>query len=491
MQCWLVVILMAAYLATLTPGHVFTNDDFAAYVMHARNLVEGRPYSSLHYILNPEGKWIGPPEGYPPVYPLLLTPSYKLFGFNLRMMKVLTVIPFGLFLTAYFLLLERVLPFPMRLFALVVMGCNPFVWTYRDYLLSEFPYMMFCFWALLVMDRVYETLPRHRWEAGRAILLALLLYCTYGTRTIGLVLLLGFCLADFLRFKRISRFLLIVVFLAASLIIVQNLFLQSPRGYMDAFHPAGRWVLKNSFYYAKVLSYTWENGFSKKAQIVFALLFTALAAVNFSGRLWKKKFAGAEFYVLLYLAVLVSWSAEIGLRGLLPILPLYFAYGLAEFWRIVNRVGRNTRAALVAALLLSVGGTYATEHWHLLHQAHEPNVLDPTAQELFSFLRDRTQPGEVLIFTKPRSLALFTNRTVASLTPDESPEDSARFIEEIHATILVQANWDPQSLPGFVARNRSRVAEVFTNADYRVFRMTPQDPQGIGPAELRPTVQPH
>jgi hypothetical protein len=48
------LIVAIAYLATLTPGHAFIGDDFAAYIMHAANLVERRPYAAINYVPNPK-----------------------------------------------------------------------------------------------------------------------------------------------------------------------------------------------------------------------------------------------------------------------------------------------------------------------------------------------------------------------------------------------------------------------------------------------------
>src|ERR1700746_244095 len=72
---WAVIAIIAvAYLATLTGGHPILGGDYAAYIMHASNLAEGRPYADLHFIPNPEAMWFIPANGYPPVYPLLLAP---------------------------------------------------------------------------------------------------------------------------------------------------------------------------------------------------------------------------------------------------------------------------------------------------------------------------------------------------------------------------------------------------------------------------------
>ncbi len=77
LQLGLVAVIAAVYLTHVTPGHVFVNDDFAAYVMQAANLVEGRPYTAINYVPNPKALWLAPANGYPPVYPLLLAPVYK------------------------------------------------------------------------------------------------------------------------------------------------------------------------------------------------------------------------------------------------------------------------------------------------------------------------------------------------------------------------------------------------------------------------------
>ena len=50
----LVALISASYFIGLTVGHIFAQDDFAAYLMHAVNLVEGQPYTQIRYVSNPE-----------------------------------------------------------------------------------------------------------------------------------------------------------------------------------------------------------------------------------------------------------------------------------------------------------------------------------------------------------------------------------------------------------------------------------------------------
>jgi hypothetical protein len=96
-----VAAISSLYFFGLTSGHVFVQDDFAAYVMHAANVVEGRPYTSIQYVPNPPAPWVSPANGYPPMYPVLLAPVYWLNGLDLRAMKMVTVFTFVIFLAAF------------------------------------------------------------------------------------------------------------------------------------------------------------------------------------------------------------------------------------------------------------------------------------------------------------------------------------------------------------------------------------------------------
>jgi hypothetical protein len=333
---------------------------------------------------------------------------------------------------------------------------------------------MFSFGALLVIQITYKELSPNEFRIGRALLLSLLLYCAYGTRTIGIVLLPALVLGDLLKFKRPSRFLILTIVCTAVFIVAQNLFLISPAGYAGAVQHSLQMALGNAVFYAKTLSYVWQNGLSKKIQIAFALAFTGLATVSFVRKLWAERSA-PEFYLLGYLAMLLMLRAEIGMRGLLPILPLYLACGLQEFARIVNPLGRLSRTVSFVLLLLFVSATYAGGERRLSYRPLEPNVRDAAAQELFSFLRANTQPSEVLVFPKPRILALFTSRPVAMLAPDESPEEAYRFVKSIHATVLVTATWSQSPGKAFLEINKSRLREIFHNSEYQAYRILPDE----------------
>ncbi len=198
-------------------------------------------------------------------------------------------------------------------------------------------------------------LERDEIKIGKVVLVSALLYCAYGTRTIGVALVFGLIAADLVKFRRPSRFLICVLALTGLLVGAQTLLLTSPKGYASAFHFSLHTIAVNTIYYGKTLSYVWDNGFSKAFQIALALAFTAAATLGYLKSLWRER-GTKEFYLLAYVAVLLAWNSEIGLRGLLPILPLYFFYGVRECSRLLEGARLPVRVIAAGSVRGNCGG---------------------------------------------------------------------------------------------------------------------------------------
>ena len=394
---------------------------------------------------------------------------YRIFGLDLRAFKIATVFCFVGFLVVHAESVQSEIGWAGTAVLLALVSFNPVFWGQRDFILSEFPYLLFSFAALLAIEWVYERLRRDRFELGSALLVSVLVYCAYGTRTIGVALALALVASDLAKFRRPSRFLLSVLGFTGVLVAVQTLLLTSPKGYVSAFHFSLQTVAANIVYYGKTLSYVWQNGFSKEIQIVFALVFTTAATWGFLKSLWRER-GVKEFYLLGYVAVLLAWNSEIGLRGLLPILPLYFFYGLREWIRILGSLRLPVRVTTAAVLVGIATVSYAGEIGHEQRLPAEPNVSDATAGQLFAFIRVHTSPEDVLVFPKPRTLALLTERRVAALSPEQSVAQSLAFLRGIHATVLIDPEWSAVRLSADEIKAVG-VREVFHTGEYHVYRL--------------------
>lgn len=61
---------------TIRPGQPW-GDDFAMYILHAKNIASGKAYTDTGYIPNPGYAVLGP-AAYPPLFPLVLSPVYRM-----------------------------------------------------------------------------------------------------------------------------------------------------------------------------------------------------------------------------------------------------------------------------------------------------------------------------------------------------------------------------------------------------------------------------
>jgi hypothetical protein len=201
--------------------------------MQAANLVEHRPYTDIRYVPNPEAPWVSSANGYPPVYPLLLAPVYWWRGPDLLAMKMVTVLTFAIFLAAFAKWVRPMVSPRLRVVAVLLVGLSPAFWNYRDLISSEFPYLMFSFLALLAI-RCGSDVGRGWQQAGWVLLAALLLYASYGTRTIGIALPGTLFGAELMRRRKPGRFVMLVLGVFAVFAIVQSA--HFAQGYMAVAH---------------------------------------------------------------------------------------------------------------------------------------------------------------------------------------------------------------------------------------------------------------
>jgi 4-amino-4-deoxy-L-arabinose transferase-like glycosyltransferase len=471
-----ILLAGAWHLATLRPGHDW-GDDFALYLGHARNLAEGRPYHDTGYIYNPHFASFSP-RTYPPVYPLLAAPVYRAFGLSLLALKAEMVLLFVLFLGVTHLACRRELPPACAAGTVVLLGFQPFFWENKDRLLSEVPFLLFCGLALYLLGRAREA-----GRLGPAVLAGVAVYLACGTRSAGVVLLPAAVLADVFRDGRRRRPGVLsagVVLAVAAGVLAQRWLLTVDGSYLDQLVLDPKLFAANLVSLVKAMSLFLANGHGDGLRVGLFAAVSAVALLGYLGRLLRSPGA-AEFFVPLYLAVVVVWpSAAWGQRFVVPLLPLYIVY----FWHGVLRLGalpapdwvrpRRVAAALgggvAAALLLSYAGQYARLDFGPLREG----VARPEAEALFDFVRRETPADAVFLFQKPRALALFTGRRASAHHAPATDAELWSYLRHIGASHLVVGRVFPDShalLRPFVDRNPGRLRPVYANADFAVYRV--------------------
>ncbi len=482
------VLVGVFYLATIRDGQDWP-DDFSQYIQHALNIAEGAPYATTGYLYNPHNPGIGP-RTYPPGFPLLLAPVIKAFGLDFRPMKVLVV---GFFVGALLMiaaLFRGDLPPPYLAALVLALGLNPFFWEFKDQVLSDIPFLFFVLLSLYLFTRASGADGSGRRATMLAVLAGAAAYVSYATRVVGIVLVPCFIAHDLIRTRRIGRQTVLAGGAFVALAGAQYLLWVRDSSYFDPFTGGVAGIGHNIVAYLRSLSELWENGFSDALRKAAFLAASALAAVGYARSL-RRHVAVVQLFPWLYLAPVFAWPSFQGIRFLIAIIPFYFYYGLLGIREtdaaVERRWGRKhlVLATLLAGVLVSYAGRYSA----LSFGPPAEGIAKRESAQLFEFVRDSTAQTDVLVFSRPRVLALFTGRRVSGGYRPSDPCELWRYLSEIGAAYLVTGpepdvwNADAVYLRGFVSRFEPEFRPVMANADFGVYRIlgNPCEPSGVPP----------
>ena len=132
---------------TIKNGHNW-GDDFAQYILHAKNIIEFQPYDSRIMIDHP--------VVYPPGYPAILAPFLKIFGINFFVFKFLNIIFWYAALFCLYQVSKRYLKDIDSLIILLFLSVSSFYFVFKQNILSDVPFMFFISLALLLFVK-YES----------------------------------------------------------------------------------------------------------------------------------------------------------------------------------------------------------------------------------------------------------------------------------------------------------------------------------------------
>lgn len=476
----LLVILLAGffYIVTVRAGHEW-GDDFSLYIIHAKNIASGQDYRQggyLHY-----SPYLGP-DAYPPIFPLLLAPVYLFFGLNLTALKMVVIAGFLASLLVFLLIVKSELTVTWQVALLAAIGFNPYLWDQKDRLTSDLVFLVFAYLAIVLVDKVYRSkADTMTWRM--ALIISSVFYLAYGTRSLGLLLIPCLLFYDMIRRKKMipSRFAIGISFATLALIALQSYFLHSDRGYYDqfatSFHDSlGTWlkyIAHNVIAYVISLTDVWDNGYSRIFRLGLTVVISGLAILGYLSRLWRE-ITYPEIFVTLYLLAVLVVPMDGGLRYLIPAIPFYIFYAQQGLYALpFNKRTRNTTVAvLAAAILISYVAKYSQQDLKHLPEG----ISKAESVEFFDYIKQQTQASDVLIFTKPRALALFTDRKSSFYPMNLDDKGLWDYFQKIHATHIVVGpkGVSPEEqafLRTFVDKYSASLQLEFSNDDFNAYHI--------------------
>jgi 4-amino-4-deoxy-L-arabinose transferase-like glycosyltransferase len=492
---WLLPALLATvavvYVLTLRPGHAW-HDDFALYVLHARNLVEGIPYSATGYLYNPGNPWHSPAV-YPPGFPLLLAPVYAIFGADLFALKLVVVASFVAAMGVFALLIRPLLPARYFLAAMVLVGLQPFFARFKNLLLPDYTFLLLAFASLYLLRRLYERDD----ASGRSLWIGVAAgVCMAGAvsvRTVGVALFAALALYQVLQLKLPRPPVVVAAITGVALVALQLMIMPSESGYAAQMADVAnaretpailtllQMRLKEFFASTGVLWAPRDDlavgalGPLERALMKALMVVTGLLAG--SGLLIRlRRVTLLETFVLAYSAVLLYWSF-ISSRYMVPLFPFVLFYAVVAVRFMLDRGGARVRYGTLALGLL-VSGSYAANLAQVWRSNYSSDVTNASASQLFSYLRGCSEDVR-FVSERPRALALFTQREATSL--GRSQLDPARFAELASIMRLDYLVTFRGSRVDSAASHMPALRSTFENRGFAVYRIPRSDGRSACP----------
>jgi hypothetical protein len=458
------------YFLTIRDGHIW-GDDFALFILHAKNIAQGTPYAETAYLYNPAYSDIGPKTA-PPVYPVLLAPVYRVAGLDLKAMKAEECVFLIAGLACVGLLLSYLLPLPYALAVVALLAFNPFSTRIKDLILTDVPFFFFCYLVVWLVTRAEAT--------GRplsGLLLGILIYAAYGTRVFGMALLGALIVAWFLRRLIPSKTVIVAASVALVLTLAQTLWLPGVLTYKNQLKQkdsgitlhhliinltAVEWELRNDIFAAgnsSILSW---------ALLGFLLL---LGAVGFVLRA-RKGLTFFDWFFLFYLAGVLILPPTEDPRYLYPFLPAWLFYVCVAVLAVPRPQPRTALAAFTGVMLTA---SCASGYHASFFKPVPEGIADPAFQSVVRYLSANAQPGANFVFLKPRLLGLLTGHSTAAVDPATDFAEMKQYLAQIRAAYVITTHdWleDEQHWLGFTSANPGVLEKAFELQGFTVYRVT-------------------
>ncbi|MFC7516875.1 hypothetical protein ACFQUU_17855 [Herbaspirillum sp. GCM10030257] len=418
------VVILGFFLLALmsqNPQHPW-GDDWAQYVLHAQNILTGNAYADTGYLFNPDFPNVGPPT-YPPGLPLLLVPTLAAYGVNILAFKIVSLVCTVLALLVAFRLLSVVVGQDNALITILVLTLHPYVWELGQTISSEAPYLLF---NLAVLWWAVRPVSRGAAAIAAGMLLGLLIFYSVSVRSIGITLLPAVIIYGWAHRKPLAWLMATAITLAV-MIWLQSRFLVQPTVYENELKvPTIGLLVGNAYGYLNALSrwFPLPAGLG----IVSATAVAVLAAVgawsicmrpqaaNGPAATGVRAIAARVPLVLWYLAFYLGalWVAAIvpDARYLLPVMPIIIGFAVAGAAFVFRRFSASRSITLAAVVLLAA--YCAALHFRASNiDFRESSVEVATCGpclEMFTFVRTTTPSTSVVMFVKPRAMALLGER---------------------------------------------------------------------------------
>ena len=350
----IVLLLIPLFFINVKDSHDW-GDDFAQYLIQAKNIIEHRPQTENGLLQNEKDPAYAI-QAYPVGFPLIISPVYFFWKYNILPYYIL--ISILLFLTGYlsFEYFRKRTDIFTSIIITLLFCYNVSTLDLKKQILSEIPFTCLLMAVVLWPETKYYR-KKYSWVVT-AILLAFLA----SIRLAGFAIIAGYILYELIEIKNqrggkesYSKFvrLCLTILTAFLLFILLNgiLYPINPGGlfsfYSTAFQSHEIQLLNNLKFYYKVVEFLFPFYGSWIPSI-----WIIIALAGWLIRLIKSPSLGEYIFPFYSLIIIFYPYTNAGLRFLIPLLPFLIYYSYYFFYWMFNRLSEKVNWISTAILFL-------------------------------------------------------------------------------------------------------------------------------------------
>jgi hypothetical protein len=458
------ILGLALNLLTLYDGHNW-GDDFAQYVLNAKNILEGKSYTA--------GIMLDNPTSSPPGFPLLLAPILKVFGLNFIALKSLNIVFWFLSIFVLFQIFKRVGGDFFAGLTTLILSFSSYFFIYKQNVLTDFPFLFFVCLSIFLLNCSIEL--------KNFILALFVMSVAVWVRSAGGILFL----AAFVYYIFILRNFRMAAWCVAVYLLNQVLL----GWFTGGFHlgTAGEALLNPLLLFSGVLknfSLTFQGilyllcppqtFLSSIAYQILEQLIKLAAPFLYLGLLWsfivglrKRTLSFIECFSFLYLNFCILWSGipvpvDWFARYTLPLIPFVFigTYLLFERFNLHSLL----RIFFSVILVLNIINVI------LMYDFNDDSLRSKSNAEMMTWVKDNTQNDQHFMFWKPRAVALMTGRVgTAPWFSNEQRENILSRIEELNISCIILLKSQDGNFISYLEQTR-QYQQVWENSVYKIFK---------------------
>jgi len=408
---------------TLKEGHNW-GGDFAQYIIHALNILNGRPYT--------DGIMLKTPLVYPPGFPYLLAPVIQFTGVHFPSLKMLNIIFwFGMIflITPY---LTRRLGQQNGILSSIVLASSSFYFMFKQSVLSDIPFLFFIMWSFVLFERCESEFNGNEKRKGWIFFVLTLISISIALllRSAGLMAFLALIFYCLLIQRKWMLSLMATGFLCATFILQTALIGGvAPGGLTNLVRDPYQTILVNistfSIYFKSIiwfflpkdgLATGWIYLIIESLAIILAPLLFLFISYRFVVRVKLRTISFMGCFFSFYLLMFFCWPNQhvfLSVRYALPLVIMVLIYSIEEIQRMLRRIQplrsindfkKVTSIGLILLISLNLGNIVTNFRFN------DDVLFIKENQELFAWMRQNFGSNDHYLVRYPRPVALMTGK---------------------------------------------------------------------------------